>query len=201
MTAAQVFNWFCKEQNIMSNIMMIYNTVRPRCNQCVNDTIQLKYLTYEEFIELKLKNGSFMDLFMNVQNAYLYTFGWYKYEEYSRKIDLLGLNKKWRYFASHNICIHDDCLKVGDVIDYKLSGWRRWDAGFNGFIDDVNRKGRVDSINVGYGVITIWDEVDNQHRTYYANEFYDMNGSTFNLDINFYIKRNRRKYYGRNHGR
>jgi hypothetical protein len=136
---------------------------------------------------------------MNVQNTYLYTIGWQKYDEYSKRVGLEGLNRKWRYFAKNNIFIDDDCVKVGDDIDFTVSAWRRLDA--NALLDDEVHKGRVDSINIGDSTITIYDYVDNQYRTYYANEFLDKNTKVFNFDLKFYIKRNRRKYYGRNHGK
>ena len=200
MTPTQVFNWFCKEHNVMANIMMIYHVSHPRCNVYTDGKIETKYLTYDEFIENKLKNGNFADLFMNVQNAYLYTIGWQKYDEYSKRIGLEGLNRKWRYFAKNNIFIDDDCVKVGDDIDFTVSAWRRWNNA-DAFLDDEVHKGRVDSINIGDSTITIYDYVDNQYRTYYANEFLDKNTKVFNFDLKFYIKRNRRKYYGRNHGK
>lgn len=199
MTPTQVFNWFCKEHNVMANIMMIYHVSHPRCNVYRDGKIETKYLTYEEFIENKLNNGNFADLFMNVQNAYLYTVGWQKYDEYSKRIGLEGLNRKWRYFAKNNIFIDDKSVKVGDEIDFLVSAWRRWDA--NPPFDEEVHKGRVDLINIGDSTITIYDYVDNQYRTYYANEFLDKNTKVFNFDLKFYIKRNRRKYYGRNHGK
>jgi hypothetical protein len=201
MTPTQVFNWFCKEQGIMPNITMIYYKIHPKCNIWENGGIKRKYLTYDEYVKSKLMNGSFSELFISIQNDYIFTLGLDKYDEYSKGINLVNLDKKWRYFAKNNIFIDEDCLKVGDVITFKVSDWRRVLLdNQNPYVDEAHR-GRVDSIDVGNGIITIWDCNDDKSRTYYSNEFYNKNFNIFDFDLNFYIKRNRRKYYGKNNGK
>lgn len=194
MTATQVFKWFCKEQGIMANIMNMYHTVHPSYNTYDNGGIKAKYLTYDEYITIKLRNGSFVDLFERIMSDFLFKIGWEKYDEYVDKWNLRNLSKKWRYFAINNIRLDENCLKVGDDITFRLSDWRRWDENPALTI----HRGRVDTLQVGNGIMVIWDYVDNRHRTYYGNEIFNRDNGVFDFDLNFYIKRNRRAYYGRN---
>ena len=196
MTAAQVFKWFCKEQGIVANIMNMYNTVRPSYNTYDNGGIQTKYLTYDEYIAIKLRNSNFVDLFERITSDFLFKVGWGKYDYYVDKWNLRNITKKWRYFAMHNIYINENCLKVGDNITFRVSDWRRWHE--NHALMDTLHRGRVDTLQVGNGVMVIWDYVDNRHKTYYSNEIFDRDNGVFDFDLNFYIKRNRRTYYGRN---
>lgn len=196
MTATQVFKWFCKEQGIMANIMNMYHTVHPRYNTYYNGGVQTKYLTYDEYIVIKLRNNNFVDLFERITSDFLFKIGWEKYEEYVDKWNLRNISKKWRYFATNNIRLDENCLKVGDDITFRLSDWRRWDE--NHALMDTIHRGRVDTLQVGNGIMVIWDYADNRHRTYYSNEIFNRDNGVFDFDLNFYIKRNRRTYYGRN---
>ena len=186
MTAAQVFNWFCKEQRIIPIIREMYYRGRPRNQKYALEGVITEYLSLEEFMNSRLGMHGMSGMFSNLTHTFYYSVGWNKYDEFREKYDIPSIEKKWNYFVKHNVLVKEDCLKIGDVIEYNYRHW-----GNVGDIVYEKRRGRVVTINL-YGMsVTLQNVEDNTYYTLYANNFKE-NG----IELDFYIKRNRRKYYG-----
>lgn len=188
MTGVQVFKWFCKEQKIMPLIRQLYYTIRPTDNGWRNYPT---YLSFDEYIGKMISSYGFVDLMIRLENAYYYKIGWNKYDEFSKQHELPNLNKKWHYFVYHNIFIDEDVLKVGSEVEYRRPLWdAREDA-------DDHERAIVRTIHPDGFSVRIDSLVDNSLRNFFysISNLRDVNTHE-PLKINFYIKRNRRKYYG-----
>ena len=80
----------------------------------------------------------------------------------------------------------EDCLKIGDVIEYDYCHW-----GEIGDIVHEKRKGKVVSINLVGMTVMIQDIDDKRYCTLYSNNLKESG-----IELDFYIKRNRKEYYG-----
>ena len=186
MTAAQVFNWFCKEQRIMPIIREMYYTSRPHNQKYGNGGIITEYLSLEEFMNSRLGMHGMTGMFSNLTHTFYYSVGWAKYDEFRDKYNIPNIEKKWLYFVKNNVHVKEDCLKIGDVIEYDYRHW-----GEVGNIVHEKRKGKVVSINLVGMTVMLQDIDDKRYCTLYSNNLKESG-----IELDFYIKRNRKEYYG-----
>ena len=186
MTAAEVFNWFCKEQNIIPIIRELYYYARPREQRYTKEGIITEYLTLENYMNRKFEQHGMSCLFESLVHSCYYTVGWEKYDEIREKYNISNIEKKWLYFVKNNVHVKEDCLKIGDVIEYDYRHW-----GEVGDIVHEKRNGKVVSINLVGMTVTLQDIDDKRYNTLYSNKLKESG-----IELNFYIKRNRKEYYG-----
>ena len=186
MTTAHIFNWFCKEQKIIPIIREMYYIGRPRNQKFSKYGIINEYLSLEEYMNSRLDLHGLNGLFSNLIHVYFNAVGWNKYDEFRDKYNIPNIEKKWLYFVKNNVHVKEDCLKIGDVIEYDYRHW-----GEVGDIVHEKRKGKVVSINLLGMAVTIQDIDDKRYNTLYFNNLKESG-----IELDFYIKRNRKEYYG-----
>lgn len=189
MTRVQVFKWFCKEHKMMSLMRELYYRIRPTKTSWRQPPI---YLSFDEYIDDIISSYGFIDVLSRIEYSYFLKVGWDKYNEFEKKYDMPTLKRRWIYFVRHNICIPEDTLKVGDEIAFSIPFW------FNAENNrpEILTKGTIKTIQVHNTYITV-DFIDGSYRDYSINMTNLYNPETEEkLDIPFYIKRNRKKYYG-----
>ena len=189
MTGVQAFNWFCKEQNIIPIIREIFYKVRPTSNTW---KMPPTYLSFGEYIENIINSGGMSELLIRIENSYYYKVGWNNFDKFRKEHNIENLLKKWHYFVKNNLQICEDNLKIGDTISFRSHYW--YAAGGDAALN--NRSGKVLSINLGKYTVVV-EEDDGGRREIFINDIVN-DGTTESKDIDFYIKRNRKTYYGAN---
>lgn len=190
MTGVQVFKWFCKEQKIMPLIRELYYEVRPTDNSW---KMPPKYIGLEEYIQRMIESNGFFDLLLRFENSYYYKVGWNKFDYFRKKHGIENILRKWDYFLKNNLQICEDTFKVGDTVLVRNHYWFT--------VNDADaaqniKTGKILSINIGkYTAIVEQDDLG--RREVFLNDIVK-EGTIESVDINFYIKRNRKTYYGAN---
>ncbi len=190
MTIPQVFKWFCKEQKIMPLMQKMYHTIHPYELTYTSDKkIDYKYLTFDEYIDKKIKNSGFSYVIQRIIEEYTnkirptmsYDEFWTWRDEFND--ELYGIFRKWEYFVRHNI-LADDKIERNKV--YKFKNW--------GTAETI----RISSYDICQG--RIYGHVKrNEGEMIYTIRLGDLlDDDEKELEIDFKIKRKRKIYNGRN---
>jgi len=186
MRVVQVFNWFCKEQKIVPLVREFFYSISPTRMEYKDGGIESIPLSFSEYIENKIYNNSFYDLFFSILADYRlnmcrrmsYDVYARKYVDLEKKID--RINRKWNYFVKRNLSLSDDTfLKVGETVDVKSWG--------------VDKRMTIERVDLPFSYIRGKYVGENQN-TYTSHTAF---GTLKDKDkLNYYIKRNRRVYNG-----
>ena len=188
MTEVQVFKWFCKEQGIMGEIFSLFHAIEPKKMTYENGTYETIPLNFYEYIKGRITCTGFFELFWAIESAYITKVRNSRWEGKTINDKLitnrfLKAKKNWDYFTKHNLFLNDESLKVGDVI--------KWNG------SEV----KIKEIDLRWGNI-VGERIGSQ-AFFGRNVYFKLSGcrdreSNEPLQLNYYIKRNRRIYNGVN---
>lgn len=191
MTIPQLFKWFCKEQKIMHIIRNMYYVIHPYdIVYSPGGSIEYKYLTFDEFIEKRIKIYGFSYALQRVVDEYANkmrsTMSYSDFLDWHDKLFSEVLNRifrKWEYFVSNNI-IMDDKIQKNKI--FKFNHW--------GNIENI----RVISYDIKQGRINGYVKRDEIEMLYTIMLHELLDDDEKKLEIGFKIKRNRKLYNGKN---
>lgn len=184
MKVVQVFNWFCKEQKIVPLIREFFYEIKPTRMEFKDGGIENIPLKFSEYIEGKIYNNNFYDLFFSIMADYRMAIcrimGYNEYAEKNRELEekVNKINNKWNYFVKRNVKLNEDTfLKVGETVD--IRSWGR------------DKRMIIESINIPFSYIRGRYIGENQYISH--TSFATLKDKD---KLNYYIKRNRRIYNG-----
>ena len=191
MTITQVFTWFCKEQKIMPSIYKFYHTMQPCSYNYKPNGVEVKYLSFDEYIMNNVHVYGFSYLLERLIDEYLCTIRREKtYDEFynirKKTEDIFkDIYKKWAYFVRYNIKLSDNSFKLGDVVKINHWGNVHYITITDVNVSNFRIMGNVDSDTLKDLPFSVkFDELMNEDET--------------PMKLNFSIKRNRKVYNGKN---
>lgn len=184
MRVVQVFNWFCKEQKIVPLAREFFYLINPIRMEYKDSGIESIPLSFSEYIENKIYNNGFNDLFFSIMSDYRMTMcremSYNEYIEKSRELEekINKINNKWKYFVRNNIKLNEDTfLKVGETVDVR--SWGR------------DKRMTIESVDVPFSYIRGRYIGENQYTSH--TSFATLKDKD---KLSYYIKRGGRIYNG-----
>lgn len=163
MTLEQIFYWFCKKEKVFTLVKQLVNIRISYWNKYKSKTDEPWNPSTYFYNILSRGNDNFIATLLGF---------WGSYSLYQQYPVFRNVCRRWNYFVKHNIFLKDDCLKIGDKINYSTY-WNK-------------EHGKIVSIVNPFIVNT------NERNNVKIYSIYKVNNETPN--ISWYIKRNRETY-------
>lgn len=187
MTSIQLFKWFCKEQGIMGEMFSLYHAMQPKLTTYEDGEYKARPLSFGEYVTNAINYSGFLDLFWNIESNYNAKVRNCRWERKPIREGLitpkfLKAKKNWDYFVKNNVFVDENSLKRGDTVRWNnhIVTIKEIDKRWCNITAELATEGRG-SRNVWFKFSGLKDKDTNEP-----------------LNLNYYIKRKRRVYYGVN---